>query len=321
MRADRPAPLLLPAARLRALVPGLAASCLLAGMLAAPVRADLLELKDGRVVEGAVEDLPEGYRLRTRFGESLVPKADVKAWTKGQTVDELVAARLQSLSAEDAENRARLAQWLVDLGRAEEGRALAEAALEIDAENATAHAVLGHERHGGRWMTPDEALRAKGLEQHDGRWFTPDEWRNVGAAAQKAALEADARLARQKLGQEVNRLVRLMASPDAATRARAKKRLEELASESKDDALKRLIADVEQYVAKADELAKAASTGSSANVLTEIRATLSKLKRPILVFKTSLASNIGGAPVAIQLPELEVINVRTMVGLPATVAK
>lgn len=288
---------------------------------ASSAHADLLELADGRMVEGAVEETSEGYRLRTRFGETLLPKAEVRARTKGRTVDELVADRLQTLAPDDAENRARLARWLVDLGRADEGRALAEAALELDAENASAHTVLGHERHGGRWMTPDEAMRAKGLEQHDGRWYTPEEWKNLAEAPRKAALEADAREAHKRLAQEVNRLVRLLASPDAATRARAKQRLLALADEHKDDALRRLVADVEQYVAKADELARAAATGASANVLTEIRATMSKLKRPIEVFKTSLASNIGGAPVAIQLPELEVVNVRTMVGLPAVVAK
>ena len=51
----------------------------------------------------------------------------------------------------------------------------------------------------------------------------------------------------------------------------------------------------------------------------EIRATFSRLKRPITTFETSLASNIGGAPVRIQLPELEVIKVRTTAAIPADV--
>ena len=53
----------------------------------------------------------------------------------------------------------------------------------------------------------------------------------------------------------------------------------------------------------------------------EIRATLSKLKRPIRVFETSLASGPVGAnaPVSIQLPELEVIRVMTTMAVPALV--
>jgi hypothetical protein len=285
--------------------PLLCTSVLLA-WAAAPAAADTLELTDGRVVEGSVslEETPPGYRVRNRFGETVLEKAAVKTWSKGRTVDELVRERLKALPADDVENRARLAKWLVDLGRGDEGRALAEAALEIDAENATAHGVLGHERHGGRWMTPEE-------------------WANVGEAAKKSALDADTKAQHRRVAEEVNRLVRLMASPDAATRARAKKRLEDIAAETGNAGLKTLIGDVEQYIAKAEELNRAAAAGSGVDgyVVAEIRATLSKLKRPIQTFETSLASNIGGAQVKLQLPELEVINVRTMVGLPATVAK
>ena len=289
--------------------------------VARTARSDTLELTDGRIVEGAVEDTPDGYRLRNRFGETTVKKADVKTWSKGRTVDDLVRERLKALPADDVENRARLARWLVDLGRADEGRALAEAALEIDAENATSHGVLGHERHGGKWMTHEAAMTAKGLELHGGQWMTPDEWKNLADAAKKAATDVDEKARQKKTADEVNRLVALMAAPDAATRARAKKRLLDIAAETHSEPLKKLVSDVEQYVAKADELARAAEAGSEGFVMGDIRVTLSKLKRPIQVFETSLASNIGGAPVRIQLPELEVINIRTMVGLPAVVAK
>ena len=110
-----------------------------------------------------------------------------------------------------------------------------------------------------------------------------------------------------------------MASPDVGTRARSKKRLEDLATETGNEKLRTLAGAVEQYVATADELNRAAATGASGSVLSEVRVTLSKLKRPITTFETTLGSNIAGAPVRIQLPELEVINIRTMVGLPAVV--
>lgn len=300
-------------------LPGLA--LLVLALPAAPARADTLELTDGRVVEGAVELTPEGYRVRTRFGETLVAKAEVKTHTPGQTVDALVRERLAALALDDAENRARLAGWLVELGRGDEGRALAEQALELDAENAAAHAVLGHERHGGRWMTPEEALRARGLEPHDGRWYTAEEWRNVGEAARKAAEEADLRSTQKARSEEVNRLVKLMASPDAVARQKAKSRLETLTVETGNQDLKRLVAQVEQYVQAADELSRASSSGAGATVLSELRISMSKLRRPIQTFTTSLASNIGGAPVSIQLPELEVINLRTMAGIPAVVTR
>src|SRR5687768_3082574 len=185
----------------RALAPLAAAALLVGGTPSA--LADTLELNDGRVVEGSVEETPAGYLVRNRFGETTLAKSDVKTWSKGRTVDELVSERLKALPSGDAENRARLAKWLVDLGRVEEGRALAEAALAIDAENATAHGLLGHERHGGKWMTPDEAMRAKGLELHGGKWMTPEEWKNVGEAARKAAQEADEKALRRRQADEV----------------------------------------------------------------------------------------------------------------------
>src|SRR5688500_11375008 len=79
------------------LAAGLLAAVLAAAAGAGAARADTLELKDGRVVEGAVEETPEGYRVRTRFGESVVPKGDVVTHNRGRTVDDLVRERLASL--------------------------------------------------------------------------------------------------------------------------------------------------------------------------------------------------------------------------------
>lgn len=317
----------LPGAR-RGGAPGLALRSLAAllagawGLAGAPgLAADTLELRDGRVVEGEVEVLDEGYRVRTRLAESLVPKADVLAHRPGATLDSLVEDRLQALAPDDAENRAQLAQWLVALGRLEAGRSLAEAALEIDAENATAHGVLGHERHGGRWMTRAQAMRAKGLEEHDGRWYTPEEWRNLGAA-QRAEVEAAERRARVgSAAREVSTLVRRMASPDLAVRAAAHERLLALGKETGNADLPRLAAEAQAWAKALDEYTAARRAGATGRVLAECRIALSKLRRPIQTFETSLASGGAGAPVRVQLPELEVINLEAMVGLPAVIGR
>src|SRR5687768_1214036 len=107
----------------RPLLRPLLGTAVLLAWAAAPAAADTLELTDGRVVEGSVslEETPPGYRVRTRFGETVLEKAAVKTWSKGRTVDELVRERLKALPADDVENRARLAKWLVDLGRGDEG--------------------------------------------------------------------------------------------------------------------------------------------------------------------------------------------------------
>ncbi|MFV1960088.1 MAG: hypothetical protein ACC662_11825, partial [Planctomycetota bacterium] len=174
------------------------------------------------------------------------------------------------------------------------------------------------------WRTPDEAKRAEGLEKHGDRWYSPQEWANLKGKARQEALERERRIQRQRLGAEANRAVRLMLSPDKALRARGRKQLEALAKEYDSARLAELVRLVDAYVKKADEMeaavASAMRSGAAVGSVTgTFRATMSKLKRPIQEFETSLASNIGGAPVKIQLPELEIVRVNTTGIIPVVV--
>ncbi len=125
----------------------------------------------------------------------------------------------------------------------------------------------------------------------------------------------------------MNRAVKLMMSPDAALRARGLARLQAMAREYENRASPSSRRTSTAYVEKLDEVQAGAgvasglspTAGANGYVTGEFRATLSRLKRPIQEFATSLASNIGGAPVRIQLPELEVIRVRTTGIIPVAV--
>ena len=284
-------------------------------------RADVLELADGRRVEGRVVKEGEVYRVTSRFGEAEIVAKDVKTWLKAKAVEVEWRERLDKLAANDFAGRAALAKWLAESGRAEEANATALAVLEGDPENAVAHAVLGHVRHKGDWMTPDDAKRADGLEEHGGAWYTPAEWKLVGPEGQKKAAEDDAALHAKRVSERVNEYVRWMLSPDRALRQRGKSRLEAMAKEQAMPNLPKLIAQVEAYAAAGDRLAAAYDAGGGggggSSVLTECRIQFAKLKRPIEQLSTSLASSAGGAPVTIQLPELEVIKVDTTVRIPA----
>jgi hypothetical protein len=286
---------------------------------ASPARADVLVLQDGRHVEGEVEEAGDVYRVRSRFGEATIPVADVKSRTKAVSVDEQVRRRMAELSADDAENRSVVAKWLVELGREEEGRALAAAALEIDPENAAAHAVLGHVRHQGVWRTPDEAKRADGFERHGDRWYTPEEWRSLSEQARTEAEKAEQALRSKQVSERANEAVRLMMSPDPLVAARGRSQLEALAAETGNEKIAALPAQVDELLATRDRMAAAAVSPDRDLVMGELRVTFTRLKRPIQVFDTSLASGPLGAaaPVRIQLPELEVIRVNTTVMMPA----
>lgn len=289
-------------------------------------RADILELKDGRLIEGVVVRQGDEFHVRSRFGPTTVPADRVKNHVRARSVDAQIREHVAALAPDDAENRALLARWLIDLGREEEGRAMAIGVLEIDPESAVAHEVLGHVRHEGLWRTPDEAKLAEGLERHGDQWYTPQEWANQGRSAREKALERERQIELQRLHKDVNRAVRLMLSPDPTLRKRGRTQLDGMAREFDNPSLAELARNVDAYVRKLDEMAAAAAMatgpGGAAGhgaVMGDFRATMSKLKRPIETFTTSLSSSTGGAPVKIQLPELEVVRVRTVAAIPVVV--
>ncbi|MDA1194578.1 MAG: hypothetical protein O2894_05280 [Planctomycetota bacterium] len=312
---------------------GLAVCAALAVLVAAPAQADTLELTDGRLVEGLIipdkhPEHGEGVYVVSRFGPTFVPKADIKARREAQPVDAQIRAYLGQLKDGDIKNRVRLASWMLDLGREEEGRELLSQILDWDPECPAAHKLLGHERYRGQWVTHDEAQTARGLEKHGDSWYTPTEWQNVADADKRQAAEAEKAAAARAREFEVNQAVRLALSPDPAVRSRGQARLEALAKEYDSEKVRTLIAGVDEYLVTLDELRRkaAAMSGpvgvtSGGMVMGEIRATLSKLKRPIPVFQTNLAAGPIGAnaPVSIQLPELEVIRVMSTMAVPALV--
>ena len=294
--------------------------------------ADTLELKDGRVVEGAVlgattEAGKKGLLVLDRFGVSFVANEAISKRTKGRDLDTQIRERLAKLPKDDYKNRARLAKWLATIGRTEEAHDLATRVVAEDPENAMAHGVLGHQRFRGKWMTPDAAKRAQGLERHGERWYTPEEWKNAQETEREAATKAEHKASAAALRKRVNRLVGLMFSPHEATRERAEAALRALADETKSKSLAQLVGRVRDYRKQLDEVrVKAAGSGIAGGggagkgfALTELRVAMSKLKRPIREFQTSLASNIGGSPVTIQLPELSVIKVNTTALIPVVI--
>ena len=311
-------------------------SALLIAFLAAPTAlADILELKDGRIVEGVVvpdkhPEHGEGVYVISRFGPTFIKQADIKARRKGTSIDEQVQGFLAKLGEKDIPNRLRLADWMLKIGRAEEAKELLTQILEWEPENPDAHKLLGHERYRGRWVTHDEAQRARGLEKHGDKWYTPQEWQNLATAEKRKAAEAEKRRAAMARQLELNKAVRLALSPDPAVRSRGRARLEAMGKEKEYDAKKieKLLADIDDYLETIQELRKKAAglagpvgVRGGGTVMGEIRATFSKLKRPIPVFQTNLASGPVGAnaPVSIQLPELEVIRVNTTMAMPAII--
>lgn len=294
-------------------------------LLAAPAQADILELRDGRLIEGVVVAKGDTLHVISGYGVKELKRSDVKTHTKAPSLDDQIQQHVATLAPDDWANRALLARWLQEAGRAEEARALAAAVLEEAPENAVAHDVLGHVRHRGAWRTPDEAKRADGLEKHGDRWYTPEEWKHAPLAQRERAAKIELAALEQDRAKELGELIDLLVSPDPLIRERAKARLRELGkAEGVEQAmLEGALKAVDDYVGKLAEVrAKAAGVGGlgsikpdgSGRILAELALDQSVLKRPIRVFNTSLASSF--APVSLMLPEVRLIRYRGTVSIP-----
>jgi hypothetical protein len=306
----------------RSLVAVVTAS-LLAAALAPGARADRLERKDGTAVEGAVTREGDAYRVTSRFGEVLVPTSEVAKWVRAKPFEDEWRERLAALPEGDLDARARLATWLGDAGRPAEAEATAALVLESDPEHAGAHEVLGHVRFRGRWMHPDEAKRAQGLVRRGDAWYTPAEWDLLDGASKRDAEEAEAAAVARRRAEGVNEALRLMMAQDPAVRAEGERRLRRVAEVTGAPEVADLVPKVRAYAEASDRLAKAVAAGpggAHGRMVGEIRIQMATLKRPIGSLATSLASGPGpvstNAPVIIQLPELEVIKLKSTIVVP-----
>lgn len=292
----------------------------------APAAADVLELKDGSVVEGVVEMRETEALVLSRFGTSSISRDQIVKHVKGPSVDAQIKQHIAALEPDDMDGRVRLGAWLKDIGRDFEGEALARQVLEVEPEHDGAQKLLGNVRFRGRWMTPDAAKRAQGLEKHGDRWYTPAEWKHVDEAGRAAALAQEKAALEAAHQLRVKQLAELLVSPDPSLRKRARTALRSLAKERGvpkqriDQALKA----ADAYVKRLDDvMVRAGGAGSSRGsrthagrgwMLADVHNDFTRLRRPVQEFMTSLASS--GAPVRLLLPELRHVRVRSTVAVP-----
>lgn len=211
----------------------------------APARADVVTLKDGRKVEGAiVERSSLAVIVRQKLGEVRLEQAQIADITEQDDPwDQLQRLRVE-LGGGTADERYRLAAFAAEHGFEDEARRAHLSVLRVDPDHPGARAALGFVKHEGRWITRADKARAEGLVEHRGQFVTPEE---------KARLEAEARA-------EVE--AKKLARESAAADARAKR---EVAKEEERQARRARIAayDEELARARARERAQAESYGYS----------------------------------------------------------
>jgi hypothetical protein len=168
------------------LLPGLAA-------------ADEILLKNGGKLTGQV--VSEDARMlvvEVGPGRVSVPVANVLRIERGQTTLSVFRDRASRLSPEDVQGWLGLGFWALERDLVTQAHEAFVRVLRLDPQNAAANTALGRVQQDGRWMSADDAYRARGYVRYEGEWMTPVEHearlRARTAEAQAAAAQREGEL-------------------------------------------------------------------------------------------------------------------------------
>jgi hypothetical protein len=264
-------------------------------LLAGPLRADELHLKDGRILEGRLVAKKDGNVIFQEPGRRVIfPEEKVEHIVSTWSVFDEYDRRAAALNGMDGVNsRLALARWCHVQGMVQEMRAQVRKILDSDPECAEAHTLLEEVKVGGRWMPREEALVLAGWRICDGVWLTPEEVRA------KVAVEA-AQKRRRALEARINRLVSTLYEDSEKDAAAAYRELLALAREEK--------------IANLSVLARELYLDGRVQraVTLEVRlqqAQLGSIERRQISLGT-------GSPVTIELPRLSRVSLGTTVVVP-----
>ena len=183
--------------RKRSLLFSMLAAAVLGPALAAPALADVVYLKSGKKFEGVVEDKDDTVVVRLESGSRFTfNREDVDRIERQAPPWEVYEQKARALKPADAAGHLELARWCREKGLTSRMQKELEAVVLAEPDNAEARALLGHEKLDGKWMTREEALKARGFVQVDGVWLGPKEYE---AHRQKVEAEEKARKASEAL--------------------------------------------------------------------------------------------------------------------------
>jgi hypothetical protein len=141
---------------------------------AAPTRADVFELKDGGQVEGSLVDRSDDglYRIRTTDGAELTLDRDQLQRVVPQNEALAEYATRSRATADTADAHRELAAWCREKGLLAEADHHLRRVVDLDPDDEDARRSLDQVRVGNRWLSQEDAMRARGLTMFDGRWRT-----------------------------------------------------------------------------------------------------------------------------------------------------
>jgi hypothetical protein len=164
-----------------------------AAAISTPAFADQLVLRDGQVLEGAVQEDGEVVSIRLDVGVIGFAREEVKEIRRGESAIAEFDQRLARVSPTSAAELKQLALWAESKGLTTRATQTWRRVLELQPDEATARERLGHQRHDGKWMTEDEVMLARGLVRYGGAWRTPEEVRASEAELAEKKLQRAAK--------------------------------------------------------------------------------------------------------------------------------
>ncbi len=177
------------------------AALLCLALTATTALADEVLLRGGGKITGTIVQRSESaVVVEVGPGWVTVPMSRVERIQEGRSLLAQYRERAGGLASDDAGGWLELALWARDAGLPTRAREAFEKVLALDPGNVVAHQALGHVALDDRWVSADEAYRARGFVPFEGTWVTPSERESLlreraeAATAERLRLEGEARV-------------------------------------------------------------------------------------------------------------------------------
>lgn len=202
-----------------------AAACTVVFAFAAASFADEVFLVGGGRVTGVVVERNEKtIVLDVGAGRVALPLSRVERVVASRSALAAFRERAQSLAPDDLPGWLALAYWAQERSLGTPAREAFERVLRLDPQNAAAQAAVGNVQQDGRWMTPEESFKARGLVAFEGSWITPAERDSIRRDRREADADRRLRAERAEADARVREAdARVAAAQAAAAEAEARR--------------------------------------------------------------------------------------------------
>lgn len=192
------------------------ATLLLLALSPGVAAADEVFLKGGGRVSGKIVSRSDTtIEVEVGAGKIGVPTGSVLRVEEGRSPLHEFEERAAAVAVGDVEGWLALGEWATAQGLSSQAREAYHRALAASPGDPRANAALGNVEHDGRWLSEDEAFRARGYVHFEGEWMAP--------AEQEAILrERSAEEARERERQQDETRLREAEARAAEAEARAR---------------------------------------------------------------------------------------------------